>query len=91
MNDYVENYEALSAAIIQLAAEDYKKAYKHRNSRARNTRDKARADLKTLERFFTGEWFALLVDMDGRYIMERIRKEVDKWELHYEPQELTRV
>ncbi len=80
MIDYNElhDYEALAAAIIRVAAEDYKKAYKHRNSRMRDTRERAAADQHRLEAFFRSGWFHFLTDVDGDYIMERIKEEVDK-------------
>ena len=30
-----------------------------------------------LEGFFRSEWYGILTDVDGEYLMERIRKEVD--------------
>lgn len=58
-------FEELAEAIIIQAVEDY-----------RNARSKRR--INEVERFFRSEWFRELCDLDGKAIIERLRKERDE-------------
>jgi len=66
-------WEALANAIITRAAEDYRLALES----IKKTRGKgAIADALAIERFFASDWYGQLTDMDGSYIINRIRQEV---------------
>ena len=76
-----ENWEDLANAIIISAVKDYAKAYKYMlrfpESRA------AQEEVMKLERFFFGEWYAKLTDLDPHYLLDRLKEEIenDKLEL----------
>lgn len=73
-NEY-EPYENLANAIIVLAAKDYRVAL--RRWRRHPGSHEARYMVSKLEGFFRSAWYSVLTDVDGEYLMERIRKEVD--------------
>ena len=64
-------YEDLANAIIIQAAKDYRCALqnlmKHPEDRG--------IDKDKLEEFFNSEWYAALTDVDGSYLMRKIREE----------------
>ena len=66
-------YEQLANAIIEQAADDYRKAA--RKIRRYTDHEPARAELRELERFFHSEWFCVLTETDGDYILRRLQKE----------------
>lgn len=66
-------YENLANAIIIQAAKDYRAAGK-----ALKKPSGGMAALKTVrecERFFRSDWFRTLTSVDGRAILEQLRKE----------------
>ena len=66
-------YENLANAIIIQAAKDYQAA-----SKALKKPSGGMAALKTVrecERFFRSDWFRSLTSVDGRAILEQLRKE----------------
>lgn len=70
-----EPYENLANAIIISAAKDYRVALRRQirhpgGQEAKHTVDR-------LESFFRSAWFGVLTDVDGEYLMARIRKEVE--------------
>lgn len=69
-------YQALANAIVIQAAKDYKSALRtlrnHPESRA------ARSEALSLERFFRSGWYSMLTDIDGEYLIKRLRKAVIK-------------
>lgn len=71
-----EPYEELANAIVLQACNDYKSAYKRqlRRSGIVNTPD---PEVVELETFFRSAWYATLTSVDGEYLMERLRKEVE--------------
>ena len=70
-----ENWENLSNAIIFSAVKDYAKAYKrlfrHHDNKS------AQEEVRKLERFFFGEWYAKLTDLDPHYLLDRLKEEID--------------
>ena len=68
-----ENYRNLGIAVIKLAADDYR-----RTQRALK-RNPHRSDLiyekEDIERFFRSDYFTLLTDADGGYILEKLKEE----------------
>lgn len=67
-------YERLSNAIILQAVKDYRSALKQL---MKNREDKsAMSDAMECERFFRSQWYAALTDVDGEYLIKRLREEV---------------
>ena len=67
-------YQRLTNAIVEQAAKDYRSALK---ALARDS-DNAyiQDEVKSLERFFRSRWYGILTNVDGEYLMERLRAEV---------------
>ena len=59
--DDLEPHVALANAIVMQACKDYRK-----------TDEK----LAEFEKFFRSDWYRALTDLDGEYLMKRIREEV---------------
>ncbi|MBE6707515.1 MAG: hypothetical protein E7577_07755 [Ruminococcaceae bacterium] len=72
-------YEELANAIVIQACHDYKKAYKQ-SLRRSGIVGEADEELAELEAFFRSDWYKQLTEVDGEYIMERIRNDVLKQE-----------
>ena len=72
----VENYLALANAIIVQAVNDYRRALVKRalNPESRS----AEYEVKSIERFFYSEYYMMLTDLDPRYLISRIREEVEE-------------
>ena len=70
-----ENWEDFANAIIIQAAKDYRMAYrrllKHPNSKA------VQEDVRRLEAFFFGKWYASLTRVDAHYLVDRLKGEID--------------
>jgi len=64
----------LANAIIELAAKDYRKALKdlHKNPQYAP----AQAMKKDCEEFFLSGWFGVLTNLDGKVLMDDIRRMV---------------
>ena len=68
----------LANAIIEQAATDWRRATAYLKAHPRGTgkryweAEKAKSDC---ERFFLGETFEILTDLDGAYLLRRLRKE----------------
>lgn len=60
-----EPYQNLANAIIAVAADDYRTALKDNNEWLRSS----------IERFFDSEWYKVLTNIDGKYLIERLQKE----------------
>ena len=67
--------EELANAIILQACKDYKSAYRRYLRRYGNP-DRLDPDLAELEHFFRSDWYKTLTDVDGEYLMKRMREEV---------------
>lgn len=69
----IEAYESLAEAIIVQAVKDYRtvlgKLRYYRNDRT------ALAEKRQIERFFRSGWFAVLTDLDGEVLIEKIKQE----------------
>lgn len=80
------NYENLANAIIETAVDDYRKSLRYikiHYSTAWNLISPYRLSrlnevIKCLdiEDFFRSEWYSELTDVDGEYLIERLRKEI---------------
>ena len=64
-------YNNLAKAIVHYAMKDYRKAYK--NFLKKDT-PQTREALVPLRRFFTSDWYRVLFDYDGKFMMEAIEK-----------------
>lgn len=74
MND-VEPCVALANAIVLQACKDYRRAYRV-HLRTYRIGDKPDEKLTELEKFFRSDWYKTLTDVDGEYLMKRIREDV---------------
>ena len=70
-----EPYENLANAIIVLAAKDYRAALR-RQKRHPNSQE-TQNTIDRLESFFWSAWYGVLTDVEGEYLIARIRKEVE--------------
>ena len=70
----VPPYEALANAIIIDACNDYRILLKKVK---KNPKDKASLEeaLK-IERFFRSEWYEVLTDVDGEYLIRKLREDI---------------
>ena len=73
--DSFENpYERLAYDIILRAVADYRRLAKQKlYGRAERLRQK---EIESIERFFMSEWFQALSAIDGKVVLEQLRKEV---------------
>lgn len=62
-------YENLANAIIERAAEDYKAALREKKA--------IDAEINSIERFFYSQYFESLTEVDGPYLMMKIREAVE--------------
>lgn len=58
-------YENLANAIIERAVQDYRDALSQ----------KAEGTIRLLEKFFRSEWYHVLTNVDGEYIIDKVRAE----------------
>lgn len=72
-------YEEIANAIVIQACHDYKNAYK-RSLRRSGVVGEADEEIAELETFFRSDWYKKLTEVDGEYLMERLRNEVLKQE-----------
>ena len=69
----------LAAAVVGQAVDDYRRALRGQGIETKTHRPMTAEELaKDCEKFFTGEDFMLFVDIDGEYLMRRIRKEIEE-------------
>lgn len=69
-------YENLANAIIKQAARDYMTTLRKLKKNPRNKA--AMTEAMDLERFFHSGWYGCLIAVDGDYLIERLREEVNK-------------
>lgn len=70
-----ENWENLANAIIVCAVKDYVNAYRRILRHPDN--EPAQEEVKQLEQFFFGEWYAKLTDLDPHYLLDRLKGEIE--------------
>ena len=66
-------WEALVEAVILKAVEDYRLAQKMKG--IPNRRKASLATIREVERFFCSKWFAQLTKVDGKNLLDHLRKE----------------
>ena len=72
----MDPYQELANAIIVLAAKDYRSALRRMR---KNGENKIAADeLRRLEQFFRSGWYEMLTDLDGEYLIKKLREEENK-------------
>lgn len=75
MKKVTNPYEDLAGDIILQAVKDYRMALAGLKRHPSNY--KMQYLKKDVERFFLSSWFVELTDLDGRMLMEQLRKEAD--------------
>ena len=66
-------YEDLANAIIIQAVEDYRCALRNLT---KHPEDSGLLEVKDkLEEFFNSDWYAVLTDVEGSYLMQKVREE----------------
>lgn len=70
----ISPWQKLANAIVEQAVKDYRTAQSRIKANPQSA-DRAKADVKQLERFFRSQWFEVLTDVDGRAVLARLRKE----------------
>ena len=69
MTIYREEYENLANAIIIRAVSDWRDAVRHpKGSKSRLVREETEA-------FFLSDWFAMLTNVDGKWLLDKLKKE----------------
>lgn len=66
-------YQNLANAIVIAAAKDYRDAL--RSLQRNKNNDKAKRMKEEVERFFSSDWYSVLTDLDGAFLMRKIREE----------------
>lgn len=69
MNPYVE----LANAIVIRAANDYRKVLKAYSRNSHN--NFAKYEIENCERFFRSSWYETLTDVDGGFLIRKLRQE----------------
>ena len=70
-------YQELANAVVIQACNDYKRVYKQ-SLRRSGIVVEPNLELEELEEFFRSDWYKQLTEVDGEYLMERLRAGVDK-------------
>ena len=69
-------YENLANAIIVKACDDYRAALKKLKHNPKN-RDAIEEPL-SVERFFRSQWYQTLTNVDGEFLIRKLRDEIEK-------------
>lgn len=67
-------YENLANAIVITAAKDYRDALRSLTRNKNN--NNAKRMKEEVERFFNSDWYSVLTDLDGAFLMRKIQEEV---------------
>lgn len=70
----MDPYNKLANAIIIQVAKDYRSALKRLKINSSNRI--AMSDAMECERFFRSDWYSTLTDVDGEYLISKLREEV---------------
>lgn len=68
-------YENLANAIVITAAKDYRDALRSLTRNKNN--NNAKRMKEEVERFFNSDWYSVLTDLDGAFLMRKIQEEVE--------------
>jgi len=70
----MERYENLANAIVYQAVKDYRQILKvcmeHPNSA------ECQGEKENLEQFFKSKWYSILTELDGEWLIEKIREDL---------------
>ena len=69
----LDPYQALANAIVKTAADDYRTVMKRLAKNPENSI--ARSSAKDLRKFFRSQWYSVLTDIDGEYLLGMLDKE----------------
>ena len=69
--------DALRTAIVEQAVKDFVHGHTMRNKK-RCMREQAAQDMKDAEEFLLGEWAEWLVDMDCKWILDKVKEMLDE-------------
>lgn len=71
-----DNWEKLANAIIVTAVKDFRKEYRQllKNPKSRM----AEAEVASLIRFFTSEYFSSLTSVDGEFLVRKLKSKVEE-------------
>jgi hypothetical protein len=67
-------YENLANAVVYQAVLDYRAALKRMRRHPRN--QEAKDDIASLERFFRSDWYSVLTDVDGEYLIRKVKENI---------------
>ena len=67
-------YENLANAIVITAAKDYRDALRSLTRNKNN--NNAKRMKEEVERFFNSDWYSVLTDLDGAFLMRKVQEEV---------------
>ena len=70
----IDPYENLANAIVITAAKDYRDALRSLTRNKNN--NNAKRMKEEVERFFNSDWYSVLTDLDGAFLMRKIQEEV---------------
>ena len=73
MNGIEANYEKLANAIIIQAANDYRNAAKTLKKYPHNR--EAKETVEEVERFLLSDWYSTLTEVDGEFLLRKLREE----------------
>lgn len=76
-NADMDGYQLLANAIIEQAVKDYRYDRDILKTRSEKTTayKNAAYDIKRIERFFRSDWFKELTDIDGEWLLDKLREE----------------
>ena len=69
----LDPYQSLANSVILLAVKDYRRGLKMRKKRPQS--GTARFLIEDAERFFKSDWFTVLTDVQGEWLINKIREE----------------
>ena len=69
----LDPWERLANAIVTRAVDDYRAAAKKLKKNPEN--ESAVTEIRKLNRFFRSQWFQVLTDVDGDYLLSKLKKE----------------
>lgn len=76
ITDTQEAYENLANAIIKSAVMDYKSALIRLKHHPES--ETAKRDVERQEKFFYSDWYAVLTNLDGSYLVRKVKELVEE-------------